>query len=106
MYTPTTWKALDNRSKCALYDLPGASALLVAIDYMHTKYLGVRQYFLGSMMYLLVNFGLVHAEPAEALVICNKFIKDYQREHDTKVYYGFPAVLMVFIFTFKMCVTT
>ena len=106
IYTPTTWKAKLDRSKCALYDLPGASALLVAIDFMHTKYLGVRQYVLGSMMYLLINFAMVAAEPAEALVICSQFIKDYQSANGAKVRYGFPPVLRVFTFTLKMRVTT
>lgn len=105
IYTPTTWKAKLDRSKCALYDLPGASALLVAIDFMHTKYLGVRQYVLGSMMYLLVNFSLVAAEPEDALVICSKFIKEHQSANQATVRYGFLPVLGVFTFAFQMLVT-
>ena len=80
--------------------------MLVAIDFMHTKYLGVRQYVLGSMMYLLINFSLVAAEPEEALKICNQFIRDHQKANNAKVRYGFPPVLRVFTFTFIMLLTT
>ena len=43
-FTPETWRQQENRSMCRLFDLPGASACIVALDYMHSKYLGSLQY--------------------------------------------------------------
>ena len=64
---------------------------------------GVRQYVLGSVMYLLVNFSLVAADPHEALAICSKFIKDHQRTNNAKVKYGLVHVLSVVTLTFSDC---
>ena len=43
-WTPRTWLANPARSRNRLFLLPGVTALTVALDYMHCKYLGSEQY--------------------------------------------------------------
>ena len=52
-WTPQTWHLFPQKSPCKLLnDIPGASAALVALDFMHNKYLGTDQYVFGSVMQL------------------------------------------------------
>lgn len=48
------WRLYPNRSRCKLFeDIPGSTALLCSLDFMHNKYLGCDQYCFGSVMLLL-----------------------------------------------------
>ena len=48
------WRLFPDRSKCKLFeDIPGSSALLCSLDFMHNKFLGCDQYCYGSIMLLL-----------------------------------------------------
>ena len=38
-----------------IFRLAGVSPLTVCIDWMHTKYLGTDQYFLGGVLFMIVN---------------------------------------------------
>ena len=87
-FTPASWNAKENKSTCPLFRLPGVSGCIVALDLMHSKYLGVSQYVLGSIMYLLVHFQLVHSDPFESLKIIAAFIKKFQKDAQTIVRYG------------------
>ena len=44
LWTAVAWQAFANRSRNRLFSLPGVTALTVALDYMHSKYLGSDQY--------------------------------------------------------------
>ena len=59
--TPQTWHLFPQKSPCKLLnDIPGASAALVALDFMHNKYLGTDQYVFGSVMHLGYSKKLLH----------------------------------------------
>ena len=48
------WRLYPDRSKCKLFeDIPGSTALLCSLDFMHNKFLGCDQYGYGSVMLLL-----------------------------------------------------
>jgi hypothetical protein len=61
------WLAAGKASSvCKLFSLPGVTALAVAYDYMHCKYLGVDGYLFGSVFWLLC-FQILPGTPKENL---------------------------------------
>ena len=60
--------------------LPGVTLLSVCIDWMHVKYLGTDQYFLGSVLYLLV-FVLMGGEPATNLETVWNRVKEHYTQN-------------------------
>ena len=60
-YDKKTWNARCKAAKvCALFALPGCWGGTVQPDLMHTKYLGVDQYFLASVIFVLDRVKQVH----------------------------------------------
>ncbi|CAE8633322.1 unnamed protein product [Polarella glacialis] len=53
-------------STCALFQVPGLSAVCVVMDYMHCMFLGRIQYLHGSVFYMIV-YQLIEGEPLENL---------------------------------------
>lgn len=82
-WTPSAWLLWDGRSACRLFQTPGITAVSVAPDYMHSKYLGADQYVYGSVFYILCYMVLPGAA-LENLLVCWNFIKTYYRNFDTK----------------------
>ena len=56
-YTTGSWQANPDRSKNPIFDAANISGLSCQSDYMHVKYLGYQQFFLGSVLWLLVHEG-------------------------------------------------
>ena len=54
-YTTGSWQANPDRSKNPIFDAANISGLSCQSDYMHVKYLGYRQFFLGSVLWLLAH---------------------------------------------------
>ena len=82
-YTPRTCRQLT----CRLFDLPGVSPCVIALDYMHCKYLGSLQLIYGSVLYLLCHV-LMPDEAEENLRKIAAFIKDFQKSEQTTVRYS------------------
>lgn len=52
-WTPASWHLFEEKSLSPIFHgVPGSSALLCALDFMHNKYLGSDQYIMGSTMIL------------------------------------------------------
>ena len=65
VYTPETWSA-DNPNPCLLLTIPGVTILCLLADLLHIKHLGVDQYFLGSLLTLMVYY-MMTGTPQENL---------------------------------------
>ena len=60
-YDKKTWNARCKAAKvCALFALAGVWGGTVQPDLMHTKYLGVDQYFLASVIFVLARVKQIH----------------------------------------------
>ena len=91
-----TWKLWPGRTKCPLLNLPFTSALSVALDWMHSKYLGVDQYVYGSILALLT----VQIMPNDPQANLNRIWSDivsYYRTHNTKVRYRYLNKLTMYL---------
>ena len=55
IWSPSTWKIWADRSPCELFRLDWFSALNIAPDWMHCKYLGCDQFFYASVLFLLTH---------------------------------------------------
>ena len=61
MWSPQTWKNWPAKSPCELFRLAWFSALNIAPDWMHCKYIGYDQFFYGSILFLLTHH-LLHSD--------------------------------------------
>ena len=66
-----------------IFQLPGMSALSIAMDWMHCMHLGWLQYLFGSVFHLLV-FHLLPDEPLVNLARVEAFIKHHQKSNHCK----------------------
>lgn len=96
VWTPSSWQAWANRSRCLLFTLPGVSILTVCLDYMHVKYLGLDQYMFGATLSLLCFF-VMSASPLENLQSCWAFIQSYYKDHEVDVKYRHLNRLTMFV---------
>ena len=78
-WTPEAWRQWPGKSACKIFDLSYLTACNVALDYMHTKYLGSDRYQIGSLFYYLV-FDVLSLTPKPTLQFCgngsNNVIKE------------------------------
>jgi hypothetical protein len=95
-WTPATWLAWPDRSKCPLFKMEGVTALTVMLDWMHTKYLGVDQYMFGSVMYALMFF-VMPKSPQENMNDCWQFILAFYKQHRTPHRYRYLKKLTMFV---------
>ena len=70
-------------TRCSLFQLPGMSAMSVALDLMHNLYLGWLQYFFGSVFWLLC-YDCLDLDPLSNLRTIWNFIKEVQQGDDTR----------------------
>lgn len=96
VWTPEAWKKWANRSKNLLFTLPGVTAMSIALDYMHVKYLGLDQYLFGSVLSLLCFF-VLHGEPSQNLQTCWGFIQQYYKDHKVEIRYRYLNKLTMFM---------
>ena len=82
MLTTANWRAHFSPT-IDLYNLPGFSALCLALDYMHSMHLGWLQYFYGSIFHLLC-FTMLPGEHLQNLATIGSFIKRFQQSNNTK----------------------
>ena len=55
-WKPSQWMEWVDKSPCGLFQhLPGCTAVAVAYDFMHSKYLGTDMVFIGSCLWLLCH---------------------------------------------------
>ena len=94
------WRNWDERSKCILLTLPGASCWSIAYDWVHVKYLGVDQYIFGSVMALLVSMVMPH-DANQNLQNCWDFLKTFFKNHATPTPFRYLSKLSMFIRTGK-----
>ena len=70
-------------TRCSLFQLPGMSAMSVALDLMHNLYLGWLQYFFGSVFWLLC-YECLDLDPLSNLRTVWNFIKEMQQSDGTR----------------------
>lgn len=63
VYTPETWRADPDVGSCRIFDAPHVSGCTLQPDWMHIKFLGFMQYFLGSCLFVLTH----HIMPSSPL---------------------------------------
>lgn len=95
-WSPAAWLAWPLRCTNPLFDLPGVTALTVALDYMHTKYLGSDQYMFASVLVLLVYY-ILPGSPQENLDECWNFIQEFYRQNATPHRYQYLNKLSMFV---------
>ena len=100
LLTTTQWRAAEDKSTCALFDVPNVSGLSVQPDLMHVKYLGYMQYFLGSVLFLLTH-SVMAASPKENCKTIGLMIARYQRRRDTSAKFPSAAYGRLTIFLRK-----
>lgn len=74
-----------------------SSALIVHLDYMRSKYLGVDQYTYGSVLALLVCKVMDDDSPQNNLNVLWREIQVYYRAHETKVQYRYLNKATMFL---------
>jgi hypothetical protein len=77
----------------SIFDLPFIGVWFLNPDYMHCKYLGVDQYFYGSILKLLV-FHTLPGDPATNMAIIWKDLAKYFRENHVENAYRLITVNM------------
>ena len=82
----TTWQADEwlaaHENRHFLFTPPGVSIPSVYPDWLHTKHLGVDQYFLGSVLWLLVYQLSPGRDPQEALnEVWDAILEQYRFQH-------------------------
>lgn len=91
------WFLWDDRSKNPLFNqLPGQSCHTVALDLMHTKYLGHDMYVHGSVLALLCQSVLQGTE-IENLRVCWDFLKRYYKQHGIPSPYRYLNKISMFV---------
>ena len=96
VWKPLDWCNWEDKSKCGLFSIPGVSAVTVALDWMHNKYLGIDQHQFGSVLYILC-FMVLPDTPKENLAVCWSHIKSFYRSHNTANRYQNISKLSMFL---------
>lgn len=94
-WTPEAWRQWPGKSACKIFDLSYLTACNVALDYMHTKYLGSDRYQIGSLFYYLV-FDVLNLTPKANLAVLWQWIKQCYKRKNTRVRYGAITKLTMF----------
>ena len=81
-WDPEEWRTWEQRTKCVLLTLPGASCWTIAYDWVHVKYLGVDQYIFGSVLFVLVCM-VMEGEQEANLAACWVFLNFFPKQQDT-----------------------
>ena len=95
IWTAEQWRLWPQRSPCPLFSPDGYSALLVALDWMHAKYLGHDQHVYGSILSLLVRH-CMPSSPVENLKAVWKDIQEFYTQHRTACRYRYLNRLSMF----------
>jgi len=95
-WDPEEWRTWEQRTKCVLLTLPGASCWTIAYDWVHVKYLGVDQYIFGSVLFVLVCM-VMEGEQEANLAACWAFLKTFFRNNKTPTPFRYLTKLSMFI---------
>ena len=80
VYTAKSWLRSESRSRNPIFDAKNVTGLSAQPDYMHVKYLGYQQFWLGSVLWLLVN-EVLPASPIANLRGIGLYVRRYQIRH-------------------------
>lgn len=95
-WKPAEWRLSTERSTSRIFECSGLTAVLVATDWMHAKYLGADQYFSASIMYLLC-FVIGEDTPQNNMLQMEAAIKGYYKAHSTRHQYSNLNRLTMFV---------
>ena len=90
------WRMWEGRSPCSLFDLPGFSPWILALDWMHCKYLGHDQFVFGAVLALLCKWVLPR-EPLQNLQTVWADLCDAYKRDETPVRYRYLNKMTMFI---------
>ena len=79
LWTAAEWRAWDQRSRSPLFSMPGFSPHLIALDWLHCKYLGHDMLVYGSVLSLLVRH-VIAGDPLENLKLIWADIQQYYKD--------------------------
>lgn len=81
-WTAHGWRQWPERSKSPLFDIDGFTPHLIALDWLHCKYLGHDQFTYGSILSLLTHY-ILKKSPTENTAQVWKDIREYYNAHKT-----------------------
>ena len=90
------WRAWPERSKSTLFQMQNFTPWLLAMDYMHCKYLGHDMLVYGSILSLLVNHVMPDADPTRNLASIWASIQQFYKEHHVACRYKYLNKLSMF----------
>ena len=90
------WRDWDGRSRSSLFEMENFTPWLLALDWMHCKYLGHDQFVFGSVLALLVEWVLPQSPLANLQTIWKDIAEFYKNNH-TPVRYRYLNKLSMFI---------
>lgn len=94
-WTPASWRAWPEHSKCPLFRVPGITASNAMVDYMHTKHLGCDQYMFAGVIYILVHH-VMEGTPAQNMEAMFQEIKQLYKQFGIRdVYFGLGKLGMI-----------
>lgn len=98
LFTSLGWMADPGRSRCILFDNPNISGLTAQPDWMHIKFLGFQQFFLGSCLFLLCH-QLLPSSPLQNLRRIGLMVFRLQRRRPgtTRIPLNYWSKLSVFM---------
>ena len=94
-WTIAAWRAWPQRSKSPLFDSGYFSPWLIALDFMHCKYLGHDQFTYGSILSLLCNHCLPQDAASNLQTIWSE-IKLFYKTHGTTCQFRYLNRLSMF----------
>ncbi|CAE7229569.1 unnamed protein product [Symbiodinium sp. CCMP2456] len=96
MWSAQAWKNWAGKSPCELFRLDWFSALNIAPDYMHNKYLGGDQFFYASILYLLTHH-LLHSDEHQNMLQVWKEIQEVYRSEEIPCRYRYLNTVRMFL---------
>ena len=100
IYTTADWLASEDRLHNPIFNAMNVTGLSAQPDLMHVKYLGYQQFWLGSVMWILVN-EILPASPLANLRGIGAYVSRWQRRHNVSAKFPLGAFQKLSIFQRK-----
>lgn len=100
IYKTADWLASEDRSRNPIFNAMNVTGLSAQPDLMHVKYLGYQQFWLGSILWMLVH-ELLPASPLANLRGIGLYVLRWQRRHNVSARFPLGSFQKLSIFQRK-----
>ena len=100
IYKTADWLASEDRSRNPIFNAMNVTGLSAQPDLMHVKYLGYQQFWLGSVLWMLVH-ELLPASPLANLRGIGLYVLRWQRRHNVSARFPLGSFQKLSIFQRK-----